>query len=225
RSEGRLRGAAERRVHRGRLRDRPQGDTLLAAPDPRSLRLRIAADRGMEPALGGDHAPALVPPEVVLPAEEGREHRRGPGAGPESPAGADPTAPLTEPDRPWFRQGGALAVARGGDALLRFALFLATARVLDPHSYALYALLTAVLATAQWAAALGAPRASLYLSAKGVRGPLFGWLYGLALGASLAVFLLAGALPPLRRALFPAVPTGLLFLALAPLPFSLLSDA
>ena len=47
----------------------------LPAPDPRDVRLRLAADRGVERALGGDHAPALVAPEVVLRAEEGRAER------------------------------------------------------------------------------------------------------------------------------------------------------
>ena len=132
---------------------------------------------------------------------------------------------MTETGLPWFRQGSALAVARGGDALLRFGLFLATARVLDPHAYSLYALLTAALATSQWSAALGAPRVALYFSARGVRGALFGWLFGLAGAASLLVFGLTAGLPPLRRVFFPEVPLTLLLLGLAPLPFSLLSDS
>jgi len=131
---------------------------------------------------------------------------------------------LTEPRLPWLRQGRALVVARGSDAFLRFGLFLATARVLLPRDYALYALLTAALATSQWAAALGAPRVALYYRAKGVRGPLFGWLYALA-GAVSALVLGLAALPPLRRAVFPDVPSGLLLLGLAPLPFSLLADS
>jgi O-antigen/teichoic acid export membrane protein len=130
--------------------------------------------------------------------------------------------PLSEP---WFRQGRALVVARGSDALLRFCLFLATAHVLDPHNYAVYVLLTATLATSQWAAALGAPRVALYFHAKGFRGALFGWLYGLAGAASVLVIGLAAALPPVRRAIFPEIPLPLLLLGLAPLPFSLLADS
>lgn len=125
----------------------------------------------------------------------------------------------------WLRQGRSLVFARGADAVLRFGLFLATARVLVPSEYAIYALLTAALATSQWAGALGGPRVGLYFHARGVRGPLFGWLYALAAGASVAVISLAVAVPPLRRAFFSQVPPGLLLLGLAPLPFSLISDS
>ena len=126
---------------------------------------------------------------------------------------------------PWLRHGRALVAGRGSDALLRFGLFLATARVLEPRDYAIYVLLTAALATSQWAVSLGAPRAALYFHARGVRGPLFGWLYALAGAGSAAVIGLATVLPPLRRAFFPQVPLGLLLLGLAPLPFSLLADS
>lgn len=125
----------------------------------------------------------------------------------------------------WFRHGRSLVLARGADALLRFGLFLATARVLAPSDYAIYVLLTAALATSQWAVALGGPRVALYFHARGVRGPLFGWLYVLAAAASAAVLGLAVAVPPLRRAFFADVPPGLLLLGLAPLPFSLIADS
>jgi O-antigen/teichoic acid export membrane protein len=125
----------------------------------------------------------------------------------------------------WLRQGRSLVFARGTDAALRFGLFLATARVLLPSDYAIYALLTAALATSQWAVALGGPRVGLYFHARGVRGPLFGWLYALAAGASAVVIGLAVFAPPLRRAFFAHVPPGLLFLGLAPLPFSLIADS
>ena len=112
----------------------------------------------------------------------------------------------------WLRQGRSLVFARGTDAALRFGLFLATARVLAPSDYAIYALLTAALAASQWAFALGGPRVGLYFHARGVRGPLYGWLYALAAGASAAVIGLAVFAPPLRRAFFAHVPPGLLLL-------------
>lgn len=124
----------------------------------------------------------------------------------------------------WLAPGGAIAVARGGDAALRFALFLATARILGARDFSLYALLTAALATCQWMVPLGGVRVALYFHARGVRGPLFAWLYLVAALGSAAVFA-AAAFPGLRHSLFPEVSTALLFLGLAPLPFSLAADS
>ncbi len=115
-------------------------------------------------------------------------------------------------------------VARAGDAGLRFVLFLATARILGARDFSLYALLTAALATCQWMVPLGGVRVALYFHARGVRGPLFAWLYLAAALGSAAVFV-AAAFPGLRRAFFPEVSTSLLFLGLAPLPFSLAADS
>ncbi len=125
----------------------------------------------------------------------------------------------------WSGQGRAIVLARSGDALFRFVLFLATARVLAPQEFSLYALLTAALATCQWTLSLGAPRVALYFHARQSREALFAWLYLLAAVATGAVFLLLACWPGIRRALFPEVPPGWLWLGLAPLPFSLLADS
>src|SRR6266849_5935992 len=77
----------------------------------------------------------------------------------------------------WLGAGGSILLARGSDAALRFFLFLATARVLAPGDFSIYALLTAALATCQWTLSLGAPRVALYFHARGRRGALFAWLY------------------------------------------------
>src|ERR1700757_3279443 len=81
----------------------------------------------------------------------------------------------------WLAPGGAIALARASDAGLRFVLFLATARILSPGDFSLYALLTAALATCQWMFPLGAARVALYYHARQERGALFGWLYLVAL--------------------------------------------
>ncbi len=124
----------------------------------------------------------------------------------------------------WLGPGRSILIARVGDAALRFFLFLATARVLAPADFSVYALLTAALATCQWTLSLGAPRVALYFHARPSRGALFAWLYLLAALASALVFgALAGS--PLRRTFFPEVTAAWLLLALAPLPFSLLADS
>jgi O-antigen/teichoic acid export membrane protein len=125
----------------------------------------------------------------------------------------------------WWVPGGALFLARASDALLRFGLFFATAKLLDPPAFSLYALITAALATCQWLLALGAPRATLYFHARGQRGALYAWLYLVAAASGGAVLLAAAALPPLRALVFPGVPDGLVLLGLAPLPFLLLGDS
>ena len=45
----------------------------------------------------------------------------------------------------WWVPGGALFLARASDALARFGLFFATAKLLDPAGFSLYALITAAL--------------------------------------------------------------------------------
>lgn len=125
----------------------------------------------------------------------------------------------------WWVPGGALFLARASDALLRFGLFFATAKLLDPAAFSLYALITAALATCQWLLALGAPRAALYFHARGERGALYAWLYILAASASGLVLLCAVMLAPLRALFFRGVPDRLIFLGLSPLPFLLLGDS
>ncbi|HEY7114023.1 MAG TPA: polysaccharide biosynthesis C-terminal domain-containing protein [Thermoanaerobaculia bacterium] len=125
----------------------------------------------------------------------------------------------------WWVPGGALFLARAGDALLRFGLFFATAKLLDPSAFSLYALVTAALATCQWLLALGAPRLTLYFHARGERGALFAWLYLLAAAGSGVVLLAVTMLPPLRARLFPALPDRLVLIGIAPLPFLLLGDS
>lgn len=132
---------------------------------------------------------------------------------------------MSQPDRPWLARGVTILLGRGGDALLRFAVFLATARVLAPREFSLYALLTAALAMSQVVFAFGAPRTAMFFQARGMRRPLLAWLLLLAaLGALLVLGGLA-ALPGLRRILFPDAPTRLILLGLAPLPFVLLCDS
>ena len=125
----------------------------------------------------------------------------------------------------WARRGGTILLGRGGDALLRFGIFLATARVLVPEEFSRYALLTAALATCQVVLGFGAPRTAMFLHARGSRRLLLGWLVLLAAAAALAATLGLTLLPSLRRLVFPEVPTRLVFLGLAPLPFALLCDS
>ncbi len=140
------------------------------------------------------------------------------------PSPADQSPALFSPSS-WLGAGRSILFARGSDAAARFVLFLAAARVLTSTDFSVYALLTAALATCQWTLSLGAPRIALYFHALGRRGTLFGWLYLLALFASVPVFGVTLAAPPLRHVLFPAVPTGWILLGLAPLPFSLVGDS
>ena len=125
----------------------------------------------------------------------------------------------------WWVPGGALFLARASDAILRFGLFFATAKLLDPPAFSLYALITAALATCQWLLALGAPRIALYFHARGERGALYAWLYLLAGSAGGLVLLSVAMLPPLRALVFPKIPDALVLLGLAPLPFLLLGDS
>jgi O-antigen/teichoic acid export membrane protein len=125
----------------------------------------------------------------------------------------------------WWVPGGALFLARASDALLRFGLFFATARLLDPPAFSLYALITAALATCQWLLALGAPRVALYFHVRGERGALYAWLYILAGTAGGVVLLLVAMLPPLRALVFRGIPDRLVLLGLLPLPFLLLGDS
>lgn len=125
----------------------------------------------------------------------------------------------------WWVPGGALFLARASDALLRFGLFFATAKLLDPPAFSLYALITAALATCQWLLALGAPRVSLYFHARGERGALYAWLYILAASASGVVLVAVAMLAPLRALFFRGIPDRLVLLGLSPLPFLLLGDS
>jgi len=125
----------------------------------------------------------------------------------------------------WWRRGRAILAARGGDTLLRVAIFPATALVLSGADFSAYALLTAALATGQALFALGAPRAAVHFHRRGERGSLFGWLV-LVAGAPCA--LAAGILvawPGLRLTWFGTIPEPLFWAGLAPLPFLLLADS
>src|SRR5262249_55069257 len=113
----------------------------------------------------------------------------------------------------------------GGDALLRFGVFLATARVLAPQEFSLYALLTAALATCEFVFAFGGPRTAIFFRSRGQGRLLFGWLVLLAALGTVLVFGGLAVLPALRRTLFPDVPARLVLLGLAPLPFVLLCDS
>ncbi len=125
----------------------------------------------------------------------------------------------------WWNRGLAILAARGGDTLLRLAIFPATALVLAGEDFSRYALLTAALATGQTLFALGAPRVAVLFHRRGERGSLFAWL---ALSAVAPCALAAGvfaAWPSLRVFWFGSVPAGLFWLGLAPLPFILLADS
>jgi len=124
--------------------------------------------------------------------------------------------------RPWILRGGTILLGRGGDALLRFGIFLATARILAPREFSLYALLTAALATCEIVFAFGGPRTAIFFRSRGQGRLLFGWLVILAALGTLLVFGGLAALPALRRTFFPEVPPRLVLLGLAPLPFVLL---
>ena len=125
----------------------------------------------------------------------------------------------------WPRRGGTILVGQSADALLRFGVFLATARILVPVEFSRYALLTAALATCQIVFAFGAPRTAMFLYSRGSRRSLLGWLILLAAAASLSAALGLTMLPSLRQWAFPDVPRPLVFFGLAPLPFVLLCDS
>lgn len=125
----------------------------------------------------------------------------------------------------WWGPGGSIVVARAGDALFRFLLFFATARLLPAPEFSIYALLTAALATSQWLLSLGGPRSALYFRARGEKGGLHAWLLLLALVATGIVAVAFAATPDFRRLLFGTLSARLLLLGFAPLPFSLLSDS
>jgi O-antigen/teichoic acid export membrane protein len=125
----------------------------------------------------------------------------------------------------WLGSGGSIVLGRGGDALLRFGIFLATARVLEPRDFALYALLTAALVTTRSIFSLASPRVALFFHSRGVRDPLFSWLFltaGAMSGLAFGALLLS---PPLRHAFFRDVSLKMLMLGMAPLPFVLLADS
>lgn len=125
----------------------------------------------------------------------------------------------------WPARGATILLGRGGDAVLRFGVFLVTARVLSAREFSLYALLTAALATSQAVFAFGAPRTAMFFHARGTRRPLLAWLLLLAAGGGLAVVGALAALPGLTRLIFPEAPANLVSLGLAPLPFVLLCDS
>ena len=125
----------------------------------------------------------------------------------------------------WWRRGIAILAGRGGDTLLRLAIFPATALVLSASDFSAYALLTAALATGQALFALGAPRAAALFHRRGERGSLFAWLFLLAsapcaLGAGLLL-----ARPDLRQFWFGSIPPALFWIGIAPLPLILLADS
>jgi O-antigen/teichoic acid export membrane protein len=124
--------------------------------------------------------------------------------------------------RPWIGRGATILLGRGGDALLRFCVFLATARVLSPRDFSLYALLTAALATCEIVFAFGAPRTAIFFRSRGEGRLLLGWLVVLAASGTFLVFGGLAAFPALRRLIFPDVEPRLVLLGLAPLPFVLL---
>jgi O-antigen/teichoic acid export membrane protein len=128
---------------------------------------------------------------------------------------------MTGADRPWMARGATILLGRGGDAILRFGVFLATARVLAPRDFSTFALLTAALATCDMIFSLGAPRTAAFFRSRGQTRLLFGWL---VLLAAFGTILVGGglALPGLRQRIFPDVPAHLVFLGLAPLPFILI---
>jgi O-antigen/teichoic acid export membrane protein len=125
----------------------------------------------------------------------------------------------------WWRRGLAILLARGGDTLLRVAIFPATALVLTGADFSRYALLTAALATGQTVFALGAPRAAMFFHRRGERGSLFGWLLLLAAAPCALAAGIFLAWPQLRIFWFGSVPPRLFWIGLSPLPFLLLADS
>jgi O-antigen/teichoic acid export membrane protein len=132
---------------------------------------------------------------------------------------------VSSASRSWLTRGTTILLGRGGDALLRFGVFLATARVLAPQEFSLYALLTAALATCEFVFAFGGPRTAMFFRSRGQGRLLLGWLVLLAALGTLLVFGGLAVLPGLRRTLFPDAPARLVLLGLAPLPFVLLCDS
>lgn len=127
--------------------------------------------------------------------------------------------------RGWWRRGLSILFARGGDTLLRVAIFPATALVLAGEDFSRYALLTAALATGQTLFALGAPRVAMFFHRRGERGPLFAWLLLLASAPCALAAALLSAWPSLRVFWFGSVPPRLFWIGLSPLPFLLLADS
>jgi O-antigen/teichoic acid export membrane protein len=142
-----------------------------------------------------------------------------------------PPETTSEPDRPfsethpWWRRGVVIVSGRAGESLLRFGLFLATARILPAGEFAVFALLTAALGTSQSVFALGGPRTAAYFQQPRSRAALCAWLVLLSLLASAAVLFGLAVFRGLRIFFFPTVPAGLVFLGFAPLPFLLLADS
>ncbi|MEO8431352.1 MAG: oligosaccharide flippase family protein [Acidobacteriota bacterium] len=134
---------------------------------------------------------------------------------------SEPAAPA--PD--WTRGGVSILAGRTGDALLRLGLFAATARVLTPAQFSVYALVTAALGTLQNLLAFGGPRTAAYFQTRAPRSAVAGWLLGVAGTASLALLGVLALVPPARVALFPEISARLLLLGLLPLPCLLLSDS
>lgn len=125
----------------------------------------------------------------------------------------------------WWRRGFSILAARGGDTLLRIAIFPATALVLTGPNFSRYALLTAALATGQALFALGTPRVAVYFHRRGERGSLFGWLLVLAAAPCLLAAGVLAVFPALRVRWFGFVPANLFWIGLAPLPFLLAADS
>ncbi len=125
----------------------------------------------------------------------------------------------------WWSRGLSILRGRGGDTLLRLAIFPATALVLTGSDFSRYALLTAALATGQSLFGLGAPRVAVFFHRRGERGSLFGWLLLLAAAPCVLAAAVLVAWPALRAFWFGSVPARLFWIGLAPLPFLLLADS
>ncbi len=129
----------------------------------------------------------------------------------------------TVPD--WTRGGASILAGRTGDALLRLGLFAATARVLTPSEFSVYALVTAALGTLQNVLAFGGPRTAAYFQTRAPRSAVAGWLLTVAGTASVGLLAVLALVPAARRALFPEISAPLLLLGLLPLPALLLADS
>ena len=179
-----------------------KGDALLTPTHPRGLRQRLPADGGMEPALGRDHPPAVVPAEGVRHAQKGESiddicRRRRPAThSPPLTLAHSRDAPLMSSASP----RDAPLASRAEPTPRCASPFVATVEGGLPRPNTRSTRRHGRTATSQWAVALGGPRVGLYFHARGVRGPLFGWLYTLAAGASAVVIGLAvSGVPALRR--------------------------
>lgn len=125
----------------------------------------------------------------------------------------------------WTRGGVSILAGRTGDALLRLALFAATARVLTPSEFSVYALVTAALGTLQNLLAFGGPRTAAYFHTRAPRSAVAGWLLSVAGTVSVLLLALLALVPSARLALFPEIPARLLLIGLLPLPALLLADS